>query len=144
MPGPLGLVISVDTAGTVRVGLVPFSTPCATAGTTGWTYVWVGTTPGVVTKPEVETWGTYVRVKSGVVAKPDVTGWGTYFCVGITTGMVAKPEVAKGGCIGTEIGLARLATCCSFCKRAALKASTSLAKAVRLGSTTGKKTSACW
>ena len=48
--------------------------------------------------------------------------------------MVAKPEVVNGGCTGTGIGLVRLATCCSFCKRAALKASTSLAKAARLGS----------
>lgn len=49
-------------------------------------------------------------------------------------GVVTRPEVVNGGFAGSDIGLVRLWTCCCFCKRAARKASTSLAKAVRLGS----------
>lgn len=51
--------------------------------------------------------------------------------------MVARPEEVNGGYGGVErsgTGRVRLRTCCSFCRRAARKASTSLAKAVRLGS----------
>ena len=98
--------------GTVRVIVLPFSAPSTTAGATPLSgkYVCVVANPGVVIKPEVV---------NGGFTNP---------------GVVTKPEAANGGFTGSGIGRVRLCTCCSFCKRAVRRASTSLAKAVRLGS----------
>ena len=59
---------------------------------------------------------------------------GTGACVVTGPGVIARPEEVNGGFARSGIGRVRLWTRCSFCRRAARKASTSLAKAVRLGS----------
>lgn len=81
-----------------------------------------------------------VRVLTAPFSGPaETTGAtpGTCVCVVTRPGVVARPEAVNGGYGGfarSGIGRVRLWTCCSFCRRAARKASTSLAKAVRLGS----------
>ena len=62
---------------------------------------------------------------------------GTCVCVVTRPDVVTGSETVNGGYGGfarSGIGRVRLWTCCSFCRRAARKASTSLAKAARLGS----------
>lgn len=78
-----------------------------------------------------------VRVLAAPFSAPVATTGatpGTCACVVARPCVVVRPEVVKGGFAGSVIGRVRLWTCCSLCKRAARKASTSLAKAVKLGS----------